>query len=77
MSELTRDQQIADSQGTKNAQTLAEIYVKVGHDACLTELNKVVETQGLLRWEVSVLANRVRELLVNNGIIIQRGSKCL
>jgi hypothetical protein len=63
--------QIANSQGTKDAQTLAETYVRLGRDAFQLALGRLVEERKLKTYERLILVERTRNLLVNNGIIIR------
>lgn len=66
----------ADSPATKDAQMLAETYVKVSHEACLTQLNQLIKIRNLSTLEKVVLVDRLRTLLINNGIVIRR-NPCL
>ncbi len=70
----TREERIQASPSFKLTQELARIYVNEGHDACLLKLNEMIKKHKLVSWEASVLSSRVRDLLVNNGIILQRRS---
>lgn len=64
--------QITESPVTKDAQTLAETYVRLGRDAFQLAVGKLVEEHKLKTYERVILVERVRNLLVNNGIIIRR-----
>ena len=64
--------QIAESPATKDAQTLAETYVRLGRDAFQLAVGKLVEERKLKTYERLILVERTRNLLVNNGIIIRR-----
>ena len=66
----------AESPATKDAQMLAETYVKVGHEACLTQLNQLIKAKNPSTIEKVVLVDRLRTLLINNGIVIRR-NPCL
>ena len=64
--------QILNSQGTQDAQTLAEVYVRLGRDAFQLQLGRLVEERKMKTWERVVLVERTRNLLLSNGIIIRR-----
>jgi len=64
--------QIAASPATKDAQTLAEVYVRLGREAFQLQLGLLVEEKKLKTYERVILVERIRNLLVSNGIIIRR-----
>lgn len=64
--------QIAESPATKDAQTLAEVYVRLGRDEFQLQLGKLTEEKKLKTYERVILVERTRNLLVSNGIIIRR-----
>ena len=71
-SQPEHEMQIAESPATKDAQTLAEVYIKLGRDAFQLAVGRLVEERKLKTYERLILVERTRNLLVNNGIIIQR-----
>ena len=63
---------ILNSEATRDAQALAETYVRLGKDAFQMRLRQMVAAKKLKTIEKLVLVERTRDLLTSNGIIILR-----
>ena len=63
----------ADAPWVKDAQALAEVFLKEGKEAYLLEINKVIKKKKIKKWEAIILNDRVKEILQNNGIILKKG----
>ena len=64
--------QVAESPATKDAQTLAQVYIHEGYQGMLSRLRLMVKVRGLTTVERLIVGERARTLLTNNGIIIRR-----
>lgn len=71
--ELKRyEEQKANAPINADAQALAKIYIEQGKESCIAELKRIGTTKKLKDFEVAILSERVRNLLINNGIILKK-----
>jgi hypothetical protein len=56
----------------KDAQLLAKIYIEKGKEACFKEIHNIGISKKLKDFEVVVLSEKVRTILINNGVILKK-----
>jgi hypothetical protein len=65
---------VQESQCTIDAQTLAKAYIAGGEPAYHLRHTDLMKVRKIKAFEHAILMERVRNILVNNGIILRRSS---
>lgn len=66
------EEQKANAPVNKHAQEIAHIYISEGKQAALARLHQIGIENKCKDFEVSILATKVGQLLVNNGVILRK-----
>jgi hypothetical protein len=66
------DRLIQESQATKDAQTLATVYIRQGSEEFRRQHDVLMRDKKIKDFEHAILIERVRTILINNGTIIKR-----
>ena len=64
--------QVQESQCTKDAQTLAKIYILHGSEEFQLQYTERMKHRKIKDFEHAILIDRIKTILMDKGIIIQR-----